>query len=386
MKASLSHRERVLAALCHEEPDSVPLALWGSAYGLIDGMYTRMRKSLRLDVEGAIRMRPRMGHTVNYMDDRILEILDIDVRYVWSGATDVNSPYRGQGPDLFGVEYEKTGYQVHPVRFPLAKASEGEIADYRMPRLEGLVDREMARRRARQLRETTDCAVIARAPNSFGIFDQSCYLTGMERLCMEFYDNPRIVEMLADKLTDFFIGLYSIYLEAVGPYVDIIELPGDDYAGTAGPIIDPRLFHQFYLSRWRRVINRIKEMSPQAHISFHCDGDVTPFLAGFLEAGAQIHHPLEDVPGLDMARVKREYGSRLTILGALDIKGPLQRSDEATCAEVENRIRALGPGGGFILAPANHVQTDIPPERLALAFRHAREVGRYPLENLGTAR
>jgi uroporphyrinogen decarboxylase len=80
-----------------------------------------------------------------------------------------------------------------------------------------------------------------------------------------------------------------------------------------------------------------------------------------------------------MARVKREFGGRLAIIGALDIKEPLQRSDEATKAEVEKRIRALAPGGGLILAPANHVQTDIPPERLVLAFRHAREVGKYPI-------
>jgi uroporphyrinogen decarboxylase len=376
---ALSHRERVLAALNHEEPDRVPLALWGSAYGLIDGLYTRLRDHLGLDSAGTIRMRPRKGHTVNYMDDRILEILDVDVRYVWSGATDLNSPLRGVGPDLFGVEFEKTGYQVHPVRFPLAEAGIDEVLAYRMPEAEPLVDRAAARRRALHLRETTDCAIIARAPNSFGIFDQSSYLTGMERLCIEFHDDPRIVETLADKLADFFIRLYELFLDAVGPLVDIIELPGDDYAGTAGPIIDPRLFERHYLPRWRRVISRVRQMCPQAHVSFHCDGDVTPFLPGFLGAGADVHHPLEDVPGLDMARVKREFGDRLTILGALDIKDPLQRSDDATRAEVERRIRTLGPGGGFILAPANHVQTDIPPQRLALAFRHAREVGRYPL-------
>ena len=375
----LSHRERVLAALRHEEPDRVPLALWGSAYGLIDGLYTRMRDHLGLDREGAIRMRPRKGHTVNYMDDRVLEALDVDVRYVWSGATDVNSPLRGVGPDLFGVEFEKTGYQVHPVRYPLAEAGEAEVLDYRMPEVEPLVDRAAARERARRLRETSDHALIARAPNSFGLFDQSSYLTGMERLCIEFHDNPKIVGALADKLADFFIGLYDLYLDAVGPYVDLIELPGDDYAGTAGPIIDPRLFHEIYLPRWRRVIDRIRSHCPHAHVSFHCDGDVTPFLRGFLDAGADVHHPLEDVPGLDMTRVKREFGPRLTVLGALDIKEPLQRSDDATRAEVEKRIRVLAPGGGFILAPANHVQTDIPPERLVLAFRHAREVGRYPI-------
>lgn len=379
MPTQLSHRERVLAALRHEEPDLVPLALWGSAYGLIDGLYRRVRNHLALGTEGEILMRPRKGHTVNYMNDRILETLDVDVRYVWSMATDINSPLNGMGPDLFGVEYQKTGFQVHPVKFPLADASADEIAAYRMPEAAPLVNREFARARAREIREKTDCAIVARAPNSFGLFDQGCYLLGMERFLMEFYDSPEVVETVTAKLADFFLALYDPYLDALGPDVDLIELPGDDYAGTAGPMIDPRLFGRFFLPHWRRIIKFVRQACPQAHVTFHCDGDVTPFLADFIEAGADVHHPLEDVPGLDMADVKRTFGDRLSILGALDIKEPLQRSDDATRAEVEERIRVLAPGGGYIMAPANHVQIDIPPERLVLAYRHAREVGKYPI-------
>jgi uroporphyrinogen decarboxylase len=379
MPQALSSRERVLMALNHEEPDRVPLALWGSTYGLIDNLYRRVRNHLGLTSDGEILMRPRKGHTVNYMNDRLLDALGIDVRYVWSKATDVNSPLNGSGPDLFGVEFQRTGFQVHPIKFPLAEATLDEVEKYKMPDAASLVDRVFARERAKALREKTACAVVARAPNSFGLFDQACYLLGMERFLMDFYENPAVVKTIVQKLLDFFVALYDPYLDAVGPYVDIVELPGDDYAGTAGPMIDPKLFTEHFLPHWRRLISTIKGAAPQAHVSFHCDGDVTPFLPGFLEAGADVHHPLEDVPSLDMAHVKRTFGDRLTILGALDIKEPLQTSDEATRAEVEKRIRSLGPGGGLILAPANHVQIDILPERLVLAFEHAKVVGRYPI-------
>jgi uroporphyrinogen decarboxylase len=379
MPSTLSHRDRVLTALRHEEPDCVPLALWGSTYGLIDGLYRRVRNHIGLGAGGEILMRPRKGHTVNYMDDRVLEALDIDTRYVWSGATDRNSPLNGIGPDLFGVEFQKTGYQVHPVRFPLADAGLEAVAAYAMPDAASLVDRDLVRTRARELRRTTDCAVVARAPNSFGLFDQACYLMGMERFCMAFYDDPEIVDLLAAKLTDFFLALYAPYLDALKGEADIIELPGDDYAGTAGPMISPDLYTRHFLPQWQRLIRELRRASPASHILFHCDGDVTPFLPGFIEAGADVHHPLEDVPALDMDGVKKDLGGRLSILGGLDIKEPLQESDDATRAEVEKRVRALAPGGGFILAPSNHVQIDIPPERLVLAFRHAREVGRYPI-------
>src|SRR2546428_1784384 len=140
MPQSLSSRERVLMALSHEEPDRVPLALWGSTYGLIDSLYRRVRNHLGLSSDGEILMRPRKGHTVNYMNDKLLDALGVDVRYVWSGATDINSPLNGSGPDLFGVEFQKTGFQVHPVRFPLGDASFEDVEKYKMPDAAALVD------------------------------------------------------------------------------------------------------------------------------------------------------------------------------------------------------------------------------------------------------
>jgi uroporphyrinogen decarboxylase len=47
--------------------------------------------------------------------------------------------------------------------------------------------------------------------------------------------------------------------------------------------------------------------------------------------------------------------------------------------EVKDRLRALAPGGGYILAPCNNVQEDISPENLVHLFRCARKWGRYPI-------
>src|SRR5262249_36939604 len=169
MPSTLSSLERVLMALSHEAPARVPLALWGSTYGLIDSLYRRLRSHLGLSRDGEILMRPRKGHTVNFMDDRLLDALGTDVRYVWSKATDLNSPLNGSGPDLFGVEFQKTGFQVHPIHFPLAQADMNVVTSYKMPDAVALVDRSFARQRAKDLREKTECAVVARAPNSFGL-------------------------------------------------------------------------------------------------------------------------------------------------------------------------------------------------------------------------
>ena len=44
-------------------------------------------------------------------------------------------------------------------------------------------------------------------------------------------------------------------------------------------------------------------------------------------------------------------------------------------------ISALGPGGGYVLAPANHLQPDVPPQNVVALFQAARKYGGYPLCN-----
>jgi uroporphyrinogen decarboxylase len=49
--------------------------------------------------------------------------------------------------------------------------------------------------------------------------------------------------------------------------------------------------------------------------------------------------------------------------------------------EVETRIKAFGPGGGYILGPANRIQKDTPAENIVELYQYAKECGTYPLES-----
>src|SRR5215212_10174083 len=84
----MTPRQRVQTALAHEEPDSVPLALGGGPYGLVDDLYLRLVKHLDL---GKPVPPFRTGHSISYMDDRLLDKLGADLRYCWPGLLP-NSP------------------------------------------------------------------------------------------------------------------------------------------------------------------------------------------------------------------------------------------------------------------------------------------------------
>ncbi|MGQ9568052.1 MAG: uroporphyrinogen decarboxylase family protein [Anaerolineae bacterium] len=376
----MDHRERVLLALHHEEPDCVPTALWGSAYGLTDPLYFALVEYLGLGAP-LPPFRRRKGHSVNYYDDRVLEALDVDVRHVWLGFTDLAGPPAEGGLDAWGVRWERKGLYLTAVGHPLREATEDDLERHPWPDPEHLVRLDEARERARFLKEKTDFAVVGRAVDSYGFLERACLLRGTEQFLMDLALNPGFAQALIGKIATVFQRLHALYLDAVGPYLDVLELPGDDYAAQT-PLISPRMFEAFFKDRWKDLIDQVKAAAPQCKVLFHSDGHVEAFLDHLADVGVDAFHCLEPLPGVDMARVKREFGHRLCFWGAVDIKEALQGDIGRVRAEVRERVRTLAPGGGYVLAPANHLQPDIPPENVAALFAAARQYGRYPIQEV----
>ena len=163
----MNRRERVLTAISHQEPDRVPTALWGSAYGITDPLYFRLLDHLGLGTP-LQPFRSRRGHSVNYYDDRVLEALDTDARYVWLGFTDLAGPPARGGLDAWGVTWEQADIYLTATGHPLDQATLEDLDGYAWPDVERLIRRDELCERARILHTETDYAVVGRAIDSYG--------------------------------------------------------------------------------------------------------------------------------------------------------------------------------------------------------------------------
>ena len=113
----------------------------------------------------------------------------------------------------------------------------------------------------------------------------------------------------------------------------------------------------------------------------HTDGDVYPFIPDYLEMGLDILNPVQPyVAEMDHEKLNHEFGDRLSFHGGIDIQHvmpfgtPEQVRDEAIKV-----MRALGPGGGYILAPTHYLLPDVPPENIIALRNTVVEFGKYPL-------
>ncbi|MDA8219925.1 MAG: hypothetical protein M0Z94_20180, partial [Dehalococcoidales bacterium] len=86
MARTYTHRERVLAALHHEEADRIPFELGSStATGITIAAYENLAR--HCGVEPSIKVVDRMQQ-LTAVDEAILRSFDTDIRPVWLGTPD----------------------------------------------------------------------------------------------------------------------------------------------------------------------------------------------------------------------------------------------------------------------------------------------------------
>jgi uroporphyrinogen decarboxylase len=381
--ATMTPRQRVQTALAHEEPDIVPLALGGGPYGLVDDLYLRLVKHLDL---GEPIPPFRIGHSISYMDDRLLERLGTDLRYCWPGLLPNSPVTHGEDDDTFYDSYGQVWKRVLPYYYTgegILKEATGIDDIERLVRWPDLSDPRWTQgvtERARMLREQTDYFVVMRMVSSHGPFQTACDLRGTEAFLMDMALQPEFAHALLDKITTAIEGLLKLAMQTGGKYFDMVELPGDDYAGNTNLLVSPAMFRKFIKPCLERLIRVIREYAPGTKIMLHSDGAITKLLPDIISLGVDVIHPLEPLAATDLPAIKEQFGKQVSFLGGIDITHAMPGTRENVIAETKLRISQLADGGGYILAPSNHLQSDVPTENVITLFETVHEFGRYPIK------
>ncbi|MCB0247181.1 MAG: hypothetical protein KDI07_01275 [Anaerolineae bacterium] len=370
-----SHRERVLTAFNHHEPDRVPLDLMGNATMLLDETYVRLRDHLGLAPIPPVRS----GTTANFYDERILEHFDIDFRRLFLPKNPASSSTvqdDGTIIDPWGVGYQKAGLYVNIVHNPLHGATTvREVEAHNWPSPLDLYTTDGLAATARQMYEETDYALVARNPITYGFLDRACQIMDMAEFMMALALYPDVAQAVIAHLLEIYKGIYGMFLDAVGPYVQMVEI-GDDLGTNKSLLISPRMYRKFIKPAELELYALIHQKAPHAALFRHTDGAVFDVIPDLLEVGVNVLNPVQtSTAGMDARRLKDAYGADLTFHGAVEGLDDNPTVDSVV-AMVRDRIDSLAPGGGYVLASCNHM-IDVSPEIIIAMFETAREYGQY---------
>ena len=367
----MTHRERVVAALSHEEPDCVPIDLGSTRdSSIVLTGYKELKK--HLGVEGPDVLTSRMMQTV-IVDERILSALDIDTRGIYPGEPPPEIPDPSRYRDEWGVERVQPEGSLYfdQVEFPLAGSiTTADVARYPWPDPDHPIRTEGLREQVRTMREQTDCALVLNLPSGFVHISQ--YLRGFEDWFMDFASDHKLLACLFDAILEVNLAICRRLLLEVGEEVDVI-LASDDLGLQGGLMVPPEVYRALIKPRHEKYFGIMHELSP-AKVLFHTCGSVVDILDDLVETGVDALHPVQvTAAGMDPKALKEKWGDHLSFWGAISTQDVLPHGSVADVeAEVERRIEELGRGGGFVLGAVHNLQPDVPLENLLAMFRHAR--------------
>ncbi|MBN2024585.1 MAG: hypothetical protein JW809_17530 [Pirellulales bacterium] len=391
----MNSRERLLAALAHQEPDRVPLDLGGSHVTSIHVVaYRNLCRRLAIDPE-PVELADVVQQVV-LPGEALLERLDVDTRGLFP-LTSHNEGFervedRGDRlvhVDEWGFTQEKIkegGFWWSQVGFPLdgALADPAALADYRWPaaddprRIEGLRARAEGYRRQNK--------VVLCKSLCAGMFEMGQRIRGMANFLCDLLADTPAAEAILDAILELKKRYWTLVLDAVGDLVDVV-VETDDYGTQQSQLISLETYRTLLEPRLRELVGFVKRKhaarrgpGEPGYFFFHSCGNVRPYLPSFIDMGIDVLNPVHTrASGMDPGALKRDFGRHIVFWGGgVDTQTVLpQGTPEDVRADVRRNVEALMPGGGFVFNTVHNVQAEVPAENVLAMYDALAEVAAY---------
>jgi len=345
----MKHRDRVMMALRHDEPDRCPLQV-----SFTPEFATRLREHLQLD-DTSLHNPHGGGNTYELeralSEDMLLSSVGWANSYYQEGETYTDEWGVGWKRIEYTTRFGKGTYTEicsHPL------ADDGAIETYEPPDPHRP---ELYEEAARVIKAYKDEYWIVGVTVTT-IFECAWALRGLQKLLMDFVLNPDLAERILDIPCHYHLTAAKKLVE-MG--VDMIWV-GDDVGTQQAMMISPACWRKFLKPRMATFVSALKAINPEVKVAYHSDGMIYPIIPELIEIGVDVLNPIQPAC-MDPARIKREFGDKLCFWGSIDEQHTLPFGKPAEVRqEVITRLKTVGKNGGLILAPTHHVQLDTPME------------------------
>lgn len=406
----MTSRERVLAAINHEEPDYVPLDLGATPSSGISAIaYNNLKK--HIGMEGGHTRTYDVVQQVVIPEDKIIDRFGVDVIDIgrvfnekdedWYDYTLADGS-TAQYPKWFKPEKQPNGdYLVHDkegtliARMPVGATFFDQtyfpyMDDY--PENYSDLDHQMGkvlwsalvhspwdhsndpdfwktlREKTMALRAKTDKALMITC--GCNLFEWGTFLRRIDNFLMDTYTDPENVEGLIEQLMERHLATLKNVCESVGDIVDILRF-GDDLGMDTGMFMSREKYQELFKPHHTKL-NEYVHTHSNMKTFLHSCGSLYPIIPDLIEAGYDCLNPVQTTAyQMDPAVLKREFGKDITFWGGgCNTRSILNRSTPKEVYDYTTRmLQIFTPGGGYVFNQEHNIMPDVPAENLLAMYQ-----------------
>ncbi len=371
----MTPKERVLAALRHEEPDRVPTGEFATDYSVVEqalGRPTFWRAKRRYT---EALWEGRRDEVVDGMKKDIVEftrMMDIDmvpVQAVPHKDFPLKKP-KQIDDDTWEDEWGnvmKYSHDTEDIGMWKLGSKPPTTTDFELPPEMDESELELVHYVMEELGDTH--YVFARP----GRFHGLGFIRG--------WTEDRFIQLAEDP--DHAAEAHLRAAEGIGatvkPFkdagVDGVAL-GEDYGHNTGPFVSPAMFAKIFAPALKRRSEILHEMGlPNL---FHSCGNNRLILDQMVDAGIDAYQAIQPVEHIE--EIKAEFGGRITLWGGVCTDTLGRGTPERVRQEALFTLKHCAPGGGLILASSHSIVVRTPLANYEALLDTLRERGTYPID------
>jgi len=202
-----------------------------------------------------------------------------------------------------------------------------------------------------------------------GGFDEPRQLLGEENLCYACYDQPELIHDILGTIGNTAVKVLDLVSSKV--QVDVLSVH-EDMAGKSGSLLGPNEISTFIKPYYRLVWDMLQARGARI-FEQDSDGNMNGVIPAFLDAGINCMYPMEPAAGMDIVKVREQYGNRLAFYGGID-KHVLRQTKEKIEAELEYKIPPMVRTRGCMLGLDHRIPNGTPLENYRFYIRKAWEI------------
>ncbi len=369
-------KSRVIAALEHKEPDRVPIGEQGVDWEITDRA---------LWVKTLYRAKWRQytalweGRRDEIAESHGRDLVGLTRKFEWDFVVVPTVPPRQESyfkPEMLG-EYtwrDEIGrvWQYSPDSGGHAMVREYppfSIDDIPDPDGPFNIDASEFEAMERVVKEIGDTHfVFGRVPDGSFPWQETI---GLEDYMTSMITDPEFVR----KATAYYTNKSLAYIKgAAATGIDGI-LTGTDYADNRGPMMGPRLFHEFVFPALAATAEACHDHG--LYFVKHTDGNLWSVLDDFIAAGVDGWQGIQPRIGMDLKLLKEKYGEKMTLVGGVNCETLTSGTAEQVEDEVKYAIRHAAAGGGLLMCSGNTLMPGVKYENYLAMVAANRRYGSH---------
>ncbi|MDZ4199434.1 MAG: uroporphyrinogen decarboxylase family protein, partial [Kiritimatiellia bacterium] len=193
-----------------------------------------------------------------------------------------------------------------------------------------------------------------------------------ENMLIGMMDDPEWVSDMAETYASLHIRLQERLFEQEGLPDGIWYY--EDMGFKHSPFMSPDQYRALIQPAHRRTIEFAHRLG--LPVTMHSCGFVEPLLPDMIDAGIDCLQVIEIKAGMDLLRIYRQFGDRISLMGGIDVRVLYSNDLRKVDAELEAKIPLVKAGHGYVLHSDHSIPDTVDYKTYRYFVDRGMELGR----------